>query len=92
MLAPNEYAQDAAEYLDYKVDWSGWLAGGDTIVTSTFTADLGITLTNPSFAQTSATVWISGGVNGTSYNVVNSIVTAQGRKAERTLRIDIKKL
>ena len=84
--------QDENELLDYEVDWSAFLNPGDTIATATFTGQTGITLTNISYTTTTATVWVSGGTVNNSYTVVCDIVTAQGRKAERTLIFQIKQL
>ena len=38
-------------------------------------------------STTATTVWLSGGVAGQSYSVVNHIVTAAGREEDRTIKI-----
>ena len=48
--------------------------------------DEGVVSTN---TTTTATVWLSGGTADTSYNIVNTIVTAGGRTEERTLTIAV---
>lgn len=63
---------------DYTRKWSKWLAS-DTISTSTWEAEDGLTIDSDSNDTTSATVWISGGTVGQDYCVTNTIVTAAGR-------------
>lgn len=78
--------KDPSSVLDYQLDWSAWLAGNDTISTSTWSAS-GITIDSDANTSTSATVWLSGGVAGNKYRVTNRIVTAGGRTAERTIEV-----
>lgn len=84
------FEKDPLATLDYTVDWSDWLDAGDTIDTSTWTIDAGITSSLESNTTTTATVWLSGGVSGTSYNVVNIITTTLGRIQPRTLTIFVR--
>lgn len=76
--------KDPLENLDYGFDWKTWL-GTDTIASSNWTVDTGITVGTSTNDATSTTIWLSGGVAGTSYKAVNKITTAAGRVAERTL-------
>ncbi len=71
-------SKDPVENLDYSLDWSKEI-GNDAITNSVWTADSGITLSNPSFSATGATTWISGGVDGKSYRIWNTITTTSGR-------------
>lgn len=84
-----QFTKDPHAVLDYTVNWALWLPSGDTITTSTWTADTGITVDSSSNTTISATVWLSGGTISTSYNVVNRIVTAGGRTEDQTLVIRI---
>ena len=70
--------QDADEVLDYVIDWTG-LLDGDTIATSTWTAD-GATIDSESETTTAATVWISSPQGGGK--ITNTIITAGGRTLE----------
>lgn len=72
--------------IDHTFSWATWL-GGDTITTSTMTADTGITVDSDSNDTTSATVWLSGGSLGQTYDIVNQVVTNAGRTEEMTLTI-----
>lgn len=85
---PQSFTKDPDAILDYRVDWAVWLAG-DTIATSTWSADTGITIDSDTNTTTIATVWISGGVAGEQYQVTNHIITAMGREDDRTIRIRV---
>ena len=70
--------KDPLAVLDYTIDWTQWLST-DTISTSSWTCDTGITIQASSNTTTGATVWLAGGTNGTTYRVTNTIRTAGGR-------------
>lgn len=67
---------------------TGWLQG-DTISTSTWIVDTGITQDSDSSTTKLATIWLSGGTDGISYEVTNRITTAAGRTEDRTLLFTI---
>ena len=78
-----------ATRLDYRFNWQDWL-GPDTIVLSTWTPDNDdLTVDESSFTNHVATVWLTGGVLGMRYKVVNYIETAMGRKEKHTLYVEI---
>lgn len=92
--------------LDYVMDWAAltngtgpedWLATGDTINTSAWLAQNGITMGNgingapvPSNTTTTATVWLLGGTLEADYLVTNRIVTVAGRTHERSLQVQVR--
>lgn len=97
--------KDPDEVLDYDVDWTDALysaaelaqvLGGatvvpaDTISTSTFILPTGITANSTSNTTTDTKVWLSGGTNGVSYNILNRVVTAGGRSFDRTIKLKVK--
>lgn len=86
------FAKDPADVLDYTVDWSAWLAVGETISTSAFTVASGITLDSESNTTTTATAWISGGTAGTTYTITSQITTSAARTAERSFTITARQL
>lgn len=83
---PSAFLKDPDAVLDYQIDWSNWL-DDDTISTSSWTVPTGITRDSDTNDTTTATIWLSGGTAGTSYSVVNHIVTADGREEDRTITI-----
>ena len=86
-MSLTSYVKDPNAVLDYAVDWSGWLAVSETITTSTWTVPTGITKDSDSHSTTKATVWLSGGMAGTRYRLVNRVVTNQGRTDDRSILI-----
>lgn len=79
----------ADSILDFQFDWSTWLASGDTISTSTWTLESGITEDSESETTTTTTITISGGTTGKTYKATNAIVTANGFEANRTFFLKI---
>jgi len=81
--------KDPQEVLDYVVDWSKPLAG-DIITTSTWTLPDGIVAGQEDSTDTTTTIWLSSGVHGQSYDLVNRITTAAGRVREQTCTLKVK--
>ena len=88
MAIKYRFVKAEGEVLDYAFNWDAWL-GSDTISTSVWTADTGITIDSESETTTVATIWLSGGRNNNVYQVKNKIVTASGRTAERSFNLTI---
>lgn len=84
------FVKDPQAVLDYGFDWSLWLAG-DTIDTSTWSVDSGITIVPASEVHdtTTTTVFLQDGVQGQKYKLTNTITTAAGRTDERTILIRV---
>lgn len=83
------FVKDPSAILDYAIDWSTWL-GSDTIATSTWSASAGITINSNTNTTTRATVWLSGGTAGNTYQLTNTITTAGGRTDQRTIAVEVK--
>lgn len=81
-------SKDPDEVLDFTVDWSARL-DGDTISTSAWTVPLGITAGVDTKTASTTTLWLSGGTLGSTYDIVNRIVTAGGRTMDQNLRLTI---
>lgn len=81
-----------AEALDYGFDWNApgeeWL-DADTIASSVWAVDAGLTKGATSNTTTTASVWLSGGTLGATYTVTNTITTTGGRTGVRSFRIKI---
>jgi hypothetical protein len=63
--------------MDFSIDYYLWL-GTDTLATSTWIAEAGITIDSNSFTNTMATVILSGGTIGSRYKAYNTITTTGG--------------
>jgi hypothetical protein len=81
--------KDPDASLDYAIDWTDWLKN-DTITSSTWVLPNGITKVRDSFTDTVATIWLSGGADGSSYSLLNKIETAGGRKEDRSVLLELK--
>ena len=82
------FEQDEGDVLDY-IHRAERFLDGDTISTSTWEADSGITIGSDSNDTTTATVWLSGGTSGDTYIVTNRIVTAGGRTKEAYMKVQV---
>ncbi|MBR1206965.1 MULTISPECIES: hypothetical protein [unclassified Bradyrhizobium] len=93
------------EILDYGLDWTRRLctaaelarlkAGeavvpADTVAESTFTLPPGLIADRASNSATVAGAWLSGGVDGMSYSVVNRIKTKAGRVMEQAVKLRVR--
>lgn len=84
------YVKDPDASLDYGFDWSDWLDTGETILSSLWTVDDGLTGSGESNDDTSTTIWLTGGTDGEDYKAVNHIVTSAGREDDRTITIKVR--
>jgi hypothetical protein len=83
--------KDPDAVVDYEATWTPWLAeDSDTIVTATWIVPTGLTVTDESHTDTTATVWLSGGTVGQSYVVTSRVTTAQGRTDDRSMLIVVR--
>ena len=89
MATITDWLKDPDAVLDWRWDWSDWLADGESITESEMTVSAGLVKNSDSFSATSATVWLSGGTPGTPYSVANRITTSVGRIDERTITIRV---
>jgi hypothetical protein len=82
--------QDKDAYLDYNLDWADWLASGDSIANSSWSADTALTLNTSAHNSTITSIWVQGGVPNTWYALVNTVTSAAGRVDQRVIRLFIK--
>lgn len=83
------FIKDPDAVIDYQVDWWAWL-DEDTISSSSWIVPAGITKDSDSYTDKAATIWLSGGTAGQSYELTNRITTAGGRTDDRTITITVK--
>ena len=84
-------AKGAGDTLDHVVSWAPILAG-DTITASAWVIPAGLTQTGESFAATTTTVWLGGGVAGQTYGLKNTITTSGGRTIQRTIDLKVEEM
>lgn len=81
--------KDPDAELDYGFNWEDWL-DGDTLSASAWTVPSGLTEVSNNYNNTTTWIWLSGGVSGAVYEVVNSITTVGGRQDDRTLTVKMR--
>ena len=88
-----QYAQAkaAGEVQDYTIDWSKELESGETITSSTWIVDSGLTEGSSTNTTTTTTIFLSGGTGGEKYKVTNTIETSNTnpRTYKKTLIIPV---
>lgn len=89
---PGNFVQFVGEVLDYGVDWSEFLPSGDVVVSSSWSGDAGVTLSDMVFSSSLAVVWVSGGVVDYVYRVVNTVTSSGGRTGVAEFQVRIKSL
>lgn len=89
MSTIKSFTKDPDAVLDYQLDWSEWLATGDTISASAWVVPTGLTLDSDSNTTTKATAVLSGGDLGVTYIVTNRITTVNGLITDRSIEITI---
>lgn len=86
-------SKDPNEVLDYQVNWGSRLETGETIVTSEFSVvdgDVEIQTPTPDPVGAKCTVWLTGGTDGTTAEVLNRITTSVGRTYDQTVKLRIR--
>ncbi|WP_316159648.1 hypothetical protein [Bradyrhizobium sp. SZCCHNRI3042] len=86
------------EVLDYVFDFGRWLSTGDAISTATATATSApvngaagaVAIDRVDFDSSTATPWVTGGIDGETAEIVVSIRTALGRRKSGVLRLRIR--
>lgn len=89
-MAIKGFTKDPDEVLDYAIDWSNWLATGESITCSLWLTTGTLVTTSASHTTSVATIWLSAGTTGTVYNVTNRIGTSGSRLADRSISIRVK--
>ena len=88
-MVEKAFTKDPDAVLDYKFDWSDWLASSEAISSYTITVASGLTKDSDTESGGVVTIWLSGGTAGTTYTVACKIVTDGGRTDERTIEIRV---
>lgn len=89
------FEKHPVDVLDYVFDFARFLSDGDAIasVTGVITsATTGATaeIDSSTFTDTTATLWVSGGIDGETADVSARVVTDLGRTKECCIRIRVK--
>jgi hypothetical protein len=81
--------KDPSAQLDYTISWHDWLPPQDRIVSVTWTVPVGIAMASNAFSTTDATIWLTGGTDGQTYDITCEITTLENRVDDRTFRVQV---
>ena len=82
--------KDPDSRLDYGFNWTDWLASGESIASSVWSAETsGITISSTYMSSPQTLAWISGGAVGSTYWIRNKIWTSQTRQTVRRFRLKV---
>ena len=84
------FIHDPQAKLVYGFDWVDWLADGDSIVTSTWAGEAGITIGASEIDGTETRVLISGGTDKENYRITNHVVSALGHEDDRSILLKVR--
>lgn len=84
------YYKQPGETLDYTLDYSEWLTGTDTVVSSTTTSTPNDLIIAKTSSDRGITYIISGGVNNTLYKITTKATTYNGLVKEDEFSIRIR--
>lgn len=88
-MAFSEFEKSPAARLDYSFDWETYLDGQGTILSSSWSTDDGITVESDLFTNTTTTAYVSGGVEGNSYFISNTVSTTNGLTVTRSFIVKV---
>ena len=72
--------------VDYSIDWSCYLAAGDTISAAEWASTpTGLTVEGSSFTDSTATARVSGGEIGVAYTLTSRVTLASGQVDDRSI-------
>lgn len=98
MMIDTGFKRDAAGYYidkladdadDYGYNWARWMDPAETISTSIWAADAGITLADPTVDGWVTGVVVGGGLAGMTYTVSNTVTSSSGRSRTLSFRVKV---
>jgi len=81
------WIKDPDDVEDYTLDWAARLVGDDFIIAADFICSAELHIVSVNFTHHMATVWLSGGIEGSTYEITCRITTDAGRVHERTFQL-----
>lgn len=88
------FTLDPSAVLDFAIDWSRWLQGGEAVTAATWTLpdDNGAPVEASGHDRSTdggvCTIWLTGGTVGCTYSLTCHVVTSMGREDDRTITIE----
>ncbi|MGL4297338.1 MAG: hypothetical protein ACRCTG_16640 [Aestuariivirga sp.] len=80
-----------ADHLDYDISFEDWLPEDDFVQAATSSVDVaGLTITDTLVMSPLVKVWLSGGVDGSTYKITVTATTNQGRVKETEFKLRVR--
>lgn len=89
------FTQQPAELLDYDINYTDWLAYGDTLASAAATVSpVGLTVNGPILIDTDRRVKViaTGGVSGVTYKIEVTATTATGLIKQDEIKIRVREV
>lgn len=87
------FAKDPSSNVDFSIDWSEWLAAGETVSSAVWSVDPSEPgqpmLSSDQNSGTVTSVFAAGGTLGHRYRLTCSATSSEGRFADRSLILKI---
>lgn len=84
------FAKQSSESLDYTINLYRWLESGEKVTAASAVVDPDtIFITQVQYTDSSATVWLLGGVDSEAYTVSVTIDTNKGRRKTFQFRVTV---
>lgn len=85
------FTKQPSEVQDYDIDFAPYLTSQNDLAESfTYTTDPGITVVGSTLVNSKVKLFLSGGLDGTTYKVTVLLTTVTGRKKEADIRIRVR--
>lgn len=84
------HPKDPLSSLGYTVDWSDFLATGETIASSSWVIPDGVISASDGFTDIETGIQISGGDDGEDYILQNTITTSLGNVVQRDIKLKVR--
>lgn len=81
------FNKDPNAVLDFYLDYTDWLEGADTLASTAWTIPGGITKDSDTVTASLVGIWLSAGVDATTYDLLCRVTTTAGRIDDRTVRV-----
>lgn len=82
--------KDPGARLPYRIDWSDWLEEGDKLEESTWDVPEGLESDLEDFDDTTAVIWLAGGIHRRDYVVTNRVVMLSTMINEQSFTLHVR--
>lgn len=85
------FTKQPVDVVDYDIDYSQWLTSGDNVESAVVNVvPEGLTVESVFINDPKLKIWVSGGIDATTYKVTVTMTTADGRVKQDEFKIKVK--